>query len=274
MVNRGFTVTFVQAKLIRLLKEIIIAFQAYGRAHQFIKTHKLWKWILVPGLLYAILFLGSMYLFGKTSSSFIGWLSLKTGLKTWVESMQSGVLGFLFTLGGLILWLVMMLFYFSLFKFIWLIVGSPLFAWLSEKTAASIEGKEYPFNLKQLFKDVLRGIKLSLRNTLWQSVYSISLMIVAIIPVVGWPIPVICLLIECYYYGFAMLDYSCERNKMTTTQSITWIGRHKGLAIGNGIVFYTMHLLPVIGWLLAPSYAVIAATLSMIEIKKNPQSIL
>jgi CysZ protein len=47
------------------------------------------------------------------------------------------------------------------------------------------------------------------------------------------------------------------------SESIELIGHHKGLAIGNGMVFYLMHLVPVLGWLLAPSYAVIAATLSL-----------
>jgi hypothetical protein len=87
--------------------------------------------------------------------------------------------------------------------------------------------------------------------------------------VVGWPAPVVALLVECYYLGFSMLDYSSERNKMTAQQSIDFIGRHKGLAIGNGIVFYILHLLPIIGWLLAPSYAVIAATLSLHHAQKK-----
>jgi CysZ protein len=75
-------------------------------------------------------------------------------------------------------------------------------------------------------------------------------------------------LIECYYLGFSMLDYSCERNKLSTAESIAFIGRHKGLAIGNGIVFYLMHLIVVVGWLLAPSYAVVAATISFYKSKQ------
>jgi CysZ protein len=66
-----------------------------------------------------------------------------------------------------------------------------------------------------------------------------------------------------------MLDYSCERNKLSTAQSIIFISRHKGMAIGNGMVFYLMHLIPVLGWLLAPSYAVIAATISLYNTKKE-----
>jgi CysZ protein len=83
------------------------------------------------------------------------------------------------------------------------------------------------------------------------------------IPVVGWITPVIAFLIECYYYGFSMLDYSCERHKLTPSQSIEFIGRHKGLAIGNGIMFFLMHGILFVGWVMAPAYAVVAATISL-----------
>ena len=60
-----------------------------------------------------------------------------------------------------------------------------------------------------------------------------------------------------------MLDYSCERHKLSPSDSIAFIGKHKGLAIGNGLIFYLMHGLPIIGWVLAPAYAVVAATISL-----------
>jgi CysZ protein len=70
-----------------------------------------------------------------------------------------------------------------------------------------------------------------------------------------------------------MLDYSCERNKLSPSESIAFIGRHKGLAVGNGMVFYLMHFIPVIGWVLAPAYAVIAATISLYHQKENFQAL-
>ncbi|MFN3793489.1 MAG: EI24 domain-containing protein [Chitinophagaceae bacterium] len=252
-----------------MFKEILIALQAYGKAHQFIKQHKLLKWILIPGLLYLILFMISMYYFGKTSNLFIEWLSLKTGLKAWLDGMNDGFLGFLFTIGGFFLWIIQMLFYFSLFKYVWLILGSPVFAYLSEKTAAIMEGKDYPFSLQQLWKDILRGIQLALRNSLWQTVYALSILFLSVIPVVGWMTPILAILIECYYYGFSMLDYSMERHKKSAAESIYYIGQHKGLAIGNGLVFYLMHMVPFIGWVFAPAYAVVAATLSIYPLKQS-----
>lgn len=210
-----------------------------------------------------------MYYFSNTSSEFIEWIALKTGLKSWLDKEDSGLLGFMFTMGGLIVWLVLMLFYFSLFKYLFLIIGSPLFSYLSEKTESIIEGKDYPFSLKQLGKDMVRGIRLAGRNGLWQTVYTISIVILSLIPLVGWLTPVMALIIECYYYGFSMLDYSMERHKKSPSESIFFISGHKGLAIGNGVVFYMMHLVPFLGWILAPTYAVVAATLSIYPLKQQ-----
>lgn len=246
-----------------MLKEIITSFQAYFHTHRFIIKHRLWKWILIPGLIYAILFFMGIYLFYVSSSSAIEFMLQKSGVAEWLDKMQNSWLNYLLIFGQLVLNLVLLLFYFSLFKYLFLIIGSPLFAYLSEKTESIIEGKDFPFSFKQLMKDIVRGIRLAFRNMLWQTVYTISILILSFIPVVGWATPLLALLVECYYLGFSMLDYSCERNKLSTAQSILFIGRHKGLAIGNGIVFYLMHIIPVIGWMLAPGYAVIAATISL-----------
>jgi CysZ protein len=250
-----------------MLKEIIISIQAYAYTYRFIIRHRLWKWILIPGLIYTILFCAGIYLFAVSSHTAIEFMLQKSGVAEWMEKMQNSWLSFLLIFGQLILNLVLLLFYFSLFKYLFLIIGSPLFAYLSEKTESIIEGTEFPFNFKQLLKDIARGIRLALRNMLWQTVYTVSILILSFIPVIGWITPLLALLVECYYLGFSMLDYSCERNKLSTAQSIGFIGRHKGLAIGNGIIFYLMHLVPLLGWLFAPSFAVIAATISLHKAK-------
>jgi CysZ protein len=252
-----------------MLKEIIISIQSFFDAHKFIVKNRLWKWIIVPGLIYTILFIVGLWLFRVSSNMAIEYVLLKTGVKGWLDRSQDGFLSFLFIVGQVMLQLVLLLFYFSLFKYLFLIIGSPVFAYLSEKTESIIEGKDFPFSLRQLMKDIMRGIRIALRNVLWQTVYIVTILILSFIPLVGWIAPLVAFLVECYYFGFSMLDYSSERNKLTAQQSIHFIGNHKGLAIGNGLVFYLMHLVPFIGWLFAPSYAVIAATLSLLNARKN-----
>ncbi len=252
-----------------MLKEIIIAIQSYGDAHNFIRQHKLWKWILIPGIIYTILFISGIYFFLVSTENAVTWISEQTGLVKWLQKERNEFLSFLFMMINIMLRLVMIFFYFSLFKFLFLIIGSPVFAYLSEKTSSIIEGKDFPFSFSQLMKDAWRGIRLSLRNALWQTVYLLLIFFLSLIPVFGWITPLIALFIECYYYGFSMMDYSCERNKMSPAASISFISRHKGLAIGNGLIFYLLHGLVVVGWILAPAYAVVAATLSLHRIKNS-----
>jgi CysZ protein len=247
-----------------MLKEIIISIQAWMQAHRFIVTHRLWKWIVIPGLIYTALFCAGVFLFWKSSGSFIGYTLTHTGIKAWLEGFSnSGFVSFIFLLIQIAVQITLFYFYFSLFKYLFLIIGSPVFAYLSEKTQSIIDGKEYDFSFAQLLKDIARAVKLALRNALWQTVYSVCILFISFIPVVGLATVVLAFFVECYYLGFSMLDYSCERNKLSASQSIAFIGRHKGLAIGNGAVFYLVHLLPFIGWVLAPGYAVIAATISL-----------
>lgn len=237
--------------------------QSYGRAHQFISHHRLWKWIIIPGIIYCLLFVTGIYFVWDYSGVFIDYVLNLLTLKTWIEELQNSWVNFLFLLVGLAVRMVFLLMYFSFFKYLFLIIGSPLFAYLSEKTEAIMQNKDFPFSFSQLLQDVVRGVRLSFRNLLYQTVFMLIIAILAFIPILGWLTPLIALFVECYYFGFSMMDYSFERRRWTMQQSITYIGQHKGMAIGNGLVFYLGMFIPVIGWILAPCYAVIAATIHL-----------
>lgn len=246
-----------------MLKEIVIAVQSWGEAHRFIQKHKLFRWIIIPGIIYTLLFIAGMIFFWKSADGVWSWVSSQLNIEGWLQKERSPWLSFLFVMTGVMLRLTSVLFYFSFFKYLILIIGSPVFAYLSEKTEAIIEGKEHSFNWSELKKDCTRSIKLALRNGGWQTVYLIALVLLSLIPLIGWITPLIALLMECYYFGFSMLDYSLARNSFTPSQSIHFTGRHKGLAIGNGVLFYLAHI--VIPF--APAYAVIAATLTIQKVK-------
>ena len=249
-----------------MLKEIVIAIEAYFKAHQFIKKYGLRKWVLLPGILYMLLFCCCMYLFILTSNSVVNHLSDMIGVDAWLSQQKSALLSFFFLMSSFMLRLILFFFFFSLFKYFFLVIGAPFFAYLSERTAAIVENRPMPDGAGMLFQAVLRGVKLAFRNLLWQTVYVITLLLLALVPVAGWIAPLIALFVECYYYGSSMLDYSCARHKLPPAQSIQYINRHKGLAVGNGLVFYLLHGVPVLGWVIAPSYAIIAATLSLPEL--------
>lgn len=244
-----------------MLKEIVIAIQAYRKAHVFIGKHRLWKWILIPGFVYMILFTIGLYFFWISADTAVS--QLFSGFDKWLHRQHSPAMSFAAIMVGIMARLIMMFFYFSLFKYLFLILGSPVFSYLSEKTESIIEGKEFVFNSSVFSHDIRRGVRLALRNLGWQTVYTIFILLLSLIPLIGSIAPVISALVECYFYGFSMLDYSCERHKLSPSASIHFISQRRGLAIGNGMVFYLMHLIPFAGWVLAPSYALVAATISL-----------
>jgi len=102
-----------------------------------------------------------MFFFWSSGNDVISWISSQLGIETWLQKERSEWLSFLFVMTGMMLRLILVLFYFSFFKYLILIIGSPVFAYLSEKTEAIIEGKEHLFNWKDLKKDCLRSIKLA-----------------------------------------------------------------------------------------------------------------
>jgi len=202
-----------------LLKEIVIAIQSWSQAHRFIQTHKLFKWIIIPGIIYTLLFIVGMYFFWESADNAVSWMSSRLNIEPWLQKERSAWLSFFFVMTGMMLRLIMVLFYFSLFKYLILIIGSPVFAYLSEKTEAIIDEKEHSFNWPDLKKDVSRSIRLALRNAIWQSVYLAGLFLLSLVPLIGWITPVIALLMEGYYFGFSMLDYSFARSESRLASS-------------------------------------------------------
>ena len=244
-------------------REVLAAVQAYGKAHQFIMQHKLWKWILIPGIVYCILFMTGIYFVWGYSGDFVEYLFNLLPVKVWIQDLESSWISFFFILLGLSIRFMILLLCFSYYKYLFLVLGSPLFSYLSEKTEAIMDRKDYPFSWQQFMKDMVRGIVMSIRNSLNQTLCVIALIILSFIPIVGWITPLFAFFIEAYFYGFSMVDYSCERHKLNTKQSIQFIRAHRRIALGNGMVFYLMMFIPVLGWIMAPSYAVIAATIHL-----------
>jgi len=113
----------------KLLKELILAIRAYFTAHRFILQHKLWKWMIIPGIIYAYLFLVGMNYFSQSSSFFIEAIILRTGLKSWIDNLSSDLIGFFITMGSFWLWFTLLLFYFALFKYLFLFLFAPYFSY-------------------------------------------------------------------------------------------------------------------------------------------------
>ena len=150
---------------------------------------------------------------------------------------------------------------------------SPLMASLSEKTDQIINGTHYAFNMRQFIKDVFRGIGIALRNMFIEFSFILLSFILVWIPVIGWITPVFLYILSCYFYGFSMIDYTSERRKLKLSESIKYIRKNKGLAIGNGFIFSLLFAVPFAGGMVSAILAPVAATIAVFETEKTNSQI-
>lgn len=133
-------------------------------------------------------------------------------------------------------------------KYIVVIVLSPLLSHLSQRCEKIMTGNTYKIEFKQIIKDVRRGVQLALRNIIWEYFFFFVILIIAYI---GWnepkqsPLFYITFLIGFYYYGFSFIDYDNERRKLDELQSISFVRSHRGLAMGIGMIYSLLILVPV-----------------------------
>jgi len=252
-----------------LFTNFSLGFNTFGDAHKLIVKHRLWGYVLLPGVINIILFGIIFTLAWFYSSSVSDWLFDLLGLNNKPEGFLKYLFIFIrFILNFLFQFLIILL-YFATYKYIVLMIMSPILALLSEKTEKLITGKEFPFRFKQLVKDIIRGNLLVIRNITIELLATLLLFFIGYIPIIGYLAPIVLLMISFYFFGFSMIDYSSERHKLSIRESVKYVRANKGFAIANGCVFYLLLLIPVLGLLIAPAYSIIAATIGVDKINNT-----
>lgn len=165
--------------------------------------------------------------------------------------------------------ILVLLLYFSVYKYLVLILLSPFLAFLSERVEKEETAKEYPFSLNQLLRDMGRALVINLRNFLFEIIATLLLSLLAFVPVVGLIAPFIILLVQSYFFGFALMDYNAERHRFSWRATERWMGRHYAGVIGVGLVFHFTFLIPLIGWVMAPVWGTVAGTLAFLSLRKS-----
>jgi CysZ protein len=270
-----------------LFKNFGTGFSAYGKALNMIFTKGLWWYFVFPILLNIVFLIGGMLGIGSITDFIESWL---TGLVDFEGDSFTGasflapISGYLSGIVGGLVWIVLKFAFFFIFAtvggYIVIICLSPVFAILSEKTEEILTGNKYPFNGDQIMRDVVRGVLIAFRNMFIELGYMMIIFLIGLfIPFIGGIIGTIILFfIASYFYGFAFIDYTNERRRLTIKQSIQFIRANKGMAIANGMVFSFFMLIPFCGTTLAGFAAIVSvvaatiATHKVVDLSKNSYS--
>lgn len=250
-------------------------FSDYGPAISFLFKHKLAWTLLVPIFLNILLFAGGFAAIDSLSDYLQAEATNAVSLKD-ADFFGAQVLSWL--LAGSV-WLILKILFFFIFAYtggyIVIILMSPLLAYLSERTEQILTGNEYPFDIQQLMRDVVRGVLIALRNMLYQILFIIGLFILGVFPLLGWVVslftPFILFLLASYFYGFSFTDYVNERQRLTVKESVRFMQDNKGTITGNGMPFALILLIPFFGLTFSGFFAIIAVIASVISVKDHLQ---
>ena len=152
-----------------------------------------------------------------------------------------------------------------LFKQLLQVILAPIMSILSARVEEQVTGIKTgaQFSVKQIISDLIRGLRIALRNILRELIATVFLFLLGLIPVLTPFTTALIFLIQSYYAGFGNMDFTLERH-FNYRESINFVQRNRSISLGNGIVFMALFL-SVVGFLFALPLATVAATLQTLK---------
>lgn len=246
-----------------MLKNILKGIKAYGGSFALISKLKLWKYFLIP-ILISVLTATIIGLLAYNLSDAIGDFIAQIWIWDWGKEVFTTVSNFI---GATIIVVIGLL----LYKHIVMALSAPFMSPVSEKIETHLIGNSAHSHKNTSFNEQLwRGIRINVRNLAKEILFTIPILLMGFIPVIGVVSTVLLFLMQAYYAGFGNMDYTLERH-LKYKESILFVKKNRGLAIGNGIIFMLFLFIPIIGIILVLPLSVTAATVKTVEVL-NPKN--
>ncbi len=162
-----------------MFSELFKSLSAYGPAWRAMSKYKLWKYVWISGII-SVTLTGLVVGFALSYADDLGRFFAERYPWDWGAELVAGLGTFL----AAFLMLVLVAF---AFKYVVMVLVAPFMGLLSEELEHKLTGVAPPkFDGLQLFKDMLRGLRIALRNILREILYTLLVTLVGfIIPVIG-----------------------------------------------------------------------------------------
>jgi len=240
------------------MKNILKAISAYGSSFSLISKLKLWKYFAIPMLISFV----TATLIGVSAwgwSDNIGKLIAKAWIWDWGKDTFTTIST---VLGGLIILILGLI----LYKHIVMALSAPFMSPVSEKierhfNPQAVHVHRDTSNAQQLW----RGVRINARNLGMELLLTIPILLIGFIPVIGVVSTVLLYAVQAYYAGFGNMDYTLERH-FSYEDSIQFVKKHRGIAIGNGLVFMLFLFIPIVGIILVLPLSVTSASKVTVEL--------
>lgn len=248
-----------------MIKNIIKGINAYAGTFKLISKLGLWKYFGIPMFIsFGIAILVGISAWGFSDN--LGRAITKIWIWEWGAETFETISTFF---GGLIIIILGLI----LYKHIVLALSAPFMGPVSGKIEAYITGQAPKHRNTSGLSQLWRGIRINVRNLVMELLLTIPIIIIGFIPVIGIISTVLLFLVQSYYAGFGNMDYTLERH-FNMKQSLNFVKQNRGVAIGNGMIFMLMLLVPILGIILVLPLSVTAASSETVRILANSDRLL
>ena len=240
-----------------MISNLIDGLKAYLEAYEVISRLKLWRFFMIPMLISVVVFLSIVLIsisfsevIGLYISSFWSWDFGKETINT-ISKILGGII--LISIGLIV------------FKHLIMILSAPFMGPISKKIEDDFTGVTSKTQVSSPSTLILRSIKISSRNLFRELLFSLPILLLGLIPFIGFFSFILLFLMQAYFAGFGNMDYTLERH-FSYQKSIQFVKANKGIAIGNGLVFMLFLLIPFVGIILIIPFSVTSATIATVKI--------
>lgn len=247
-----------------MIRDITKGVGIYFVSFKLMNKIKLWGYFKIPILISLAVGLLLTFL-SFTLSDDIGQLLSRLWFWEWGKETFAKIGSFL---GGVLILLVG----FIIYKHIVLALVSPFMSPVSEKIEAyyiaknrtNINFSERLHRKTSFQQQLIRGVRINFRNLIKELFFTIILLPFSLVPFINFIVAPLLFLIQSYYAGFGNMDYTLERY-FNYKESIAFVKKNKGIALGNGIIFTLLLLIPVVGFIIVLPLSVTASSIKTIE---------
>jgi len=241
-----------------MVKEVFNGIQDYFTAYRLLNELNLWKYFKIPIVISFLLGITVIFASWSFSDDIGSFLSSAWGF-SWGKQTIIAISNFI---GGLIVFAIGIV----IFKHALMIIAAPFMSPISEKIERHIYGivKRPGSSLKAKASAFSRSIQLGIRNFVVELLWITPFFIFSFIPVIGSVFLLMIFLVQAYYAGFGNMDYTLERY-FPYNRSVEYVRNHRGIAIGNGIVFMLILMIPIVGILVVLPLSAVAGTITTLR---------
>src|SRR5690554_6830272 len=207
-----------------MIKNVLKAIKAYAGTFKLINKLGLWKYFAIP---MAISFFTAV-LIGFSAwglSDNLGVLISKIWFWEWGAETFRIISNFIGALIIIALGLI-------LYRHIIMALSAPFMSPVSEKIEKHLYGNTHKHRNTSNTSQLWRGVRINVRNLGLELLFTIPILLIGFIPVIGIASAFLLFLVQSYYAGFGNMDYTLERH-FKYSESIEFVRKTRGLEIGR-----------------------------------------